>query len=102
MPSTTIDMDPSLPRSALPLPHTETNVTIATHTKLQQMERVTKVCSMVLAVGLLGGRSISTKLVSVKPAIIAACVPTAEKLELKSLSSRSRSSVARCFTVDWR
>ena len=49
-----------------------------------------------------GGRSISTKLVSVKPAMIADCVPTAEKLLLKSFSSFSRSSIERCFTFDWR
>ena len=35
-----------------------------------------------------------------KPASSAACVATAEKLELNRLSSFSRSSIVRCFTVD--
>lgn len=48
-----------------------------------------------------GGRSISTNEVSVKPAMIAACVPTAEKFELKSFNSFSRNSIDRCFTFDW-
>ena len=47
-----------------------------------------------------GGRSISTNDVSVKPAMIAACVPTAEKLELNNFNSFSRSSMDRCFTFD--
>jgi len=102
MPSTAMSIEPSLPRSALPLPHTETKVTVATQTRLAQMEMVTKVCSIVLAVGLFGGRSISTNVVSVKPAMIAAWAPTAEKFLLKRLSSFSRSWMARCLTVVWR
>ena len=46
-----------------------------------------------------GGRSISTNVVSVKPAMIADCVQMAEKFWLKSLSSFSRSSMERCFTL---
>ena len=91
IPFTATSMAPSRPRSALPVPHTDTKVTMATQMKLEQMDSVTKVWSMVFAVGLFGGRSISTKLVRVKPAMIAAWVPTAEKLVLKSLSSFSRS-----------
>ena len=99
IPSTAVSIAPSRPRSALPVPHTDTNVTIATHTKLEQMERVTNVWSIVFAVGLFGGKSISTKLVRVNPAMIAACVPTAEKLVLKSRSSFSRSAMERCLTL---
>ena len=46
-----------------------------------------------------GGRSISTNVVSVKPAMMADCVQMAEKFWLKSLSSFSRSSMERCFTL---
>ena len=99
IPSTAVSIAPSRPRSAFPVPHTDTNVTIATQTKLEQMERVTKVWSIVFAVGLFGGKSISTKLVNVNPAMIAACVPTAEKLVLKSFSSFSRSAMERCLTL---
>lgn len=99
IPFTATSIAPSRPRSALPVPQTDTNVTMATQMKLEQMDSVTKVCSMVLAVGLFGGRSISTKLVSVNPAMMAACVPTAEKFVLKSLSSFSRSAMERCFTL---
>ena len=98
--STAKSIEPSCPRSALPLPQTVTKVTIATVMKLMQMEVVTKKCSMALATFFSGGRSISTNEVSVKPAMIAACVPTAEKLSLKSLSSFSRNSIERCFTFD--
>ena len=42
MPSTTMDMEPSLPRSAFPLPHTETNVMIDTTKMFAQMQRVEK------------------------------------------------------------
>jgi hypothetical protein len=59
---------------------------MATVTKLTQMDVVTKKWSAFFAIIFSGGRSISTKEVSVKPAMMAACVPTAEKLELKSLS----------------
>eukprot|EP00967_Tisochrysis_lutea_P016678 scaffold18816_cov32-Tisochrysis_lutea.AAC.9 len=75
-------------------------MTIATQRKLTQMEVVMKKWSTDLAKARSGGRSISTNEVSVKPAMIADCVPTAEKFELNSLSSRSRRLIARCFTSD--
>ena len=90
IPSTATSIEPSRPRSALPLPHTVTNVTIATHRKLEQIDIVMKKCSIAFATILFGGRSISTNDVSVKPAITADCVATALKLVLKSLSSFSR------------
>ena len=87
-------MEPSLPRNALPPPHTVTKVTIATTTKFTQIDIVTKKCNSAYeAIGVaschgrasgrgawtgrgyrphlghvfLGGRSISTNEVSVKP-----------------------------------
>lgn len=44
MPSTALSIDPSLPRSALPDPHTETNVVEAVHIRLAQIEMVTNRC----------------------------------------------------------
>ena len=44
MPSTAASIDPSLPRSALPEPHTETNVVDAVHSRFEQMEMVTHKC----------------------------------------------------------
>eukprot|EP00965_Chrysotila_dentata_P192466 6175192-Pleurochrysis_carterae.AAC.3 len=81
-------------------PQTVTNVTIATQRKLTHIDVVMQKCSMHLAHSRFGGRSISTNDVSVKPAMMAACVPTAEKLTLKSLSSFSRSTIERFFTSD--
>ena len=43
--------------------------------------------------GLFGGRSISTKLVRVKPAMIAACVPTAENIALH-IADRLKAPIA--------
>src|SRR6056297_3603778 len=93
-------MDPSCPRSAFPEPHTVTNMTIATQRKLTHMDVVMKKCNTDLAKTRSGGRSISTKEVSVKPAMMADWVPTAEKFELNSLSSRSRKLMALCLTSD--
>ena len=48
MPSTASSMLPSLPRSALPLPQTDTNVVDAVHMRFAQIEMVTMRCSMAL------------------------------------------------------
>ena len=44
IPSTTLPIEPSLPRSALPEPHTDTKVVDAVHIRLAQMEMVTQRC----------------------------------------------------------
>jgi hypothetical protein len=44
MPSTALSIDPSLPRSALPEPHTETKVVEAVHIRFAQIETVTNRC----------------------------------------------------------
>ena len=94
IPSTTIDMEPSLPRRALPLPQTETNVINETTKMLAQMQIVEKRCSRPFASGLkcraCKCTDISRKAIE-KPASRAACVATAEKLLLNKLSSFSRS-----------
>ena len=71
LPSTATSIEPFAPRRAFPLPHTVTKVTIATQRKLTQIESVTKKCSIFLAHIFSGGKSTSTKLVSVKPAMMA-------------------------------
>ena len=100
MPSTTFDIEPSLPRSALPEPHTETKVMMETANMLQQMLIVEKICNKPLARGLkwipCRCTDISRKAIE-KPHISAACVATAPKFSLKRLSSFSRSSIVRCL-----
>ena len=44
IPSTAWSIEPSLPRRALPEPQTDTNVVVAVHSKLAQMETVTNRC----------------------------------------------------------
>ena len=49
IPSTALSIEPSLPRSALPEPQTETKVVEAVHIRLAQIEMVTKRCKQACA-----------------------------------------------------